>query len=292
MVNTTGLSGAAPIWSQFMEYAVPYVTGGNPTPFVRPPGIMDRVVCALSGTEPSAWCKGGQYTEIFASDQPPLPAGQDLIRHIKIDLWTGLEASDQCKGPSEAIDVLNVSDKWARAWFQTDEGRNWLEQQGLPRHPYYAPDRECTSADPQAIPEFGLAEGQVITSPVLNVTGTAYADGAFKRWRLEYGYGDDPGSWALLTESEVPLKDANLYTWDLSTVQNGTVTLKLTLVGDKTEVEKRIHLIVALPTPTVPPATPTVTAFPTEIPPTAIPSETPTLTPFPSETPTETPPTP
>ena len=28
MVNTTGLSGAAPIWSQFMQYAVPRLTGG------------------------------------------------------------------------------------------------------------------------------------------------------------------------------------------------------------------------------------------------------------------------
>ncbi|MEW6405254.1 MAG: transglycosylase domain-containing protein, partial [Chloroflexota bacterium] len=292
MVNTTGLSGAAPIWSQFMEYAVLYVTGGNPSPFVRPLGIMDRIVCSLSGTEPSPWCKGGQYTEVFVSDQPPLPPGQDLIRNIKLDLWTGLEASEQCKGPSENVEVLNVTDKWAREWFETGQGRDWLEQHGLPRNPYYAPERECTSGDPQAVIEFGFSDGQVISSPQLNITGTAYADGAFKSWRLEYGNGQDPGSWALLTQSEVPVRNGSLYNWDLSSLSNGTITLKLTVIGDRTEVEERIHLTVGLPTATPAPATPTVTAFPTEIPPTEIPpTETPTLTPFPSDTPkpTETP---
>ncbi len=289
MVNTTGLSGAAPIWSQFMEYAVPYVTGGNPTPFSRPPGIIDRVVCSLSGTEPSPWCKSGQYTEIFAADQPPLPASQDLVRHIKIDLWTGLQASDQCKGPAEDVDVLNVTDKWARKWLETGPGRDWLDQMGLPRNPYYAPDRECTAGDPQAVLDFALTEGQVISSPTFNIIGTAYADGAFKSWRLEYGFGDNPGSWALLTESQVPVKNGPLYTWDLSSIANGTVTLKLTVIGDKTEVEKSIHLTIGLP-PTPAPPTPTATAFPPTLEaPTEIPTETPTLTPFPSETPTETP---
>ncbi len=79
MVSSSGLSGAAPIWSQFMEFAVPYLTNGAPTPFNRPAGIVDKVVCRLSGTEPSSSC-GNQYTEIFAFDQPPLPPGQDLAR--------------------------------------------------------------------------------------------------------------------------------------------------------------------------------------------------------------------
>jgi membrane peptidoglycan carboxypeptidase len=36
MQNTTGLSGAAPIWSQFMQAAIPQLTGGNPTPVHAP----------------------------------------------------------------------------------------------------------------------------------------------------------------------------------------------------------------------------------------------------------------
>ncbi len=52
MVNTTGISGAAPIWAQFMQNAVPFVSNGHPSPFVRPAGIVEKVICSLSGTEP------------------------------------------------------------------------------------------------------------------------------------------------------------------------------------------------------------------------------------------------
>jgi membrane peptidoglycan carboxypeptidase len=286
MISTSGLSGAAPVWSEFMKFAVPYLTNGNPTTFTRPPGIVDKVVCSLSGTEPSKWCKG-QYTEIFASDQPPLPDGQDLIRHIRIDLWTGLQASDQCKGPSDAVDVLNVSDIWAREWLGSGAGRDWLEAHDLPRDPFYAPERECTDGDPQPSLEFALTDGQVISAPVLDIIGSASATGAFRRWKLEYGLGDEPGSWSLLTDSDNPVEDAKLYTWNLSAVSNGTVTLRLTVIGDKTEVEKRVHLTLSLPTATPPPATPTDTPPPTETP-TQFPTDTatPTLTLPPTETPT------
>ncbi len=285
MVNSSGLSGAAPIWAQFMEFAVPYLTNGSPTPFTRPSGIVDKVVCRLSGTEPSNSC-GNQYTEVFAFDQPPLPPGKDLARHVKIDLWTGLEASDVCKGPSEDETVLNVTDKWAREWFQTDVGRDWLENHDLPRKPYYAPDRECRASDPQPVVEMSLSDGQVITTINLEIKGSATADEGFKKWILEYGQGADPSTWSTLIESNTPVKDGTLYSWNLTNIPNGVITLRLTLSGDKTDVEKRVSLNLSLPLP--PTEVPTITAVP-------LPTETatqiiviPTDTPLPSETPTET----
>ena len=56
MQDVTGLTGAAPVWSNFMQFAVPQLTGGNPTPFPRPQGITEKVICAVSGTEPSEFC--------------------------------------------------------------------------------------------------------------------------------------------------------------------------------------------------------------------------------------------
>ncbi len=293
MVNTTGLSGAAPIWSQFMEFAVPYVTNGFPTPFNRPAGIVDKVVCRLSGTEPSNWCEG-QYTEIFAFDQLPLPPSQDLVRRIKIDLWTGFESSDACEGPSEEEKVLNVTDKWARAWLDTGAGRNWLDNNGLPANPYFAPERECRASDPQPIIAFELKDGDTISYPILDIKGSAAADEGFKSWKLEYGLGTDPASWTLLSQSDSPVKNGILYTWDVSSIPNGAITLRLTLIGDKTEVEKRIILNLSLPIPNTPtPAdTSTPTLIPTETPsPIVIPSDTPvpTDTPLPTETPTAIP---
>ncbi len=289
MVSSSGLSGAAPIWSQFMEFAVPYLTNGAPTPFNRPAGIVDKIVCKLSGTEPSNSC-GNQYTEIFAFDQLPLPPGKDLVRRVKLDLWTGLEASDACKGPSEDELVLNVTDKWAREWLGTDDGRAWLEDRGLPRKPYYAPERECRADDPQPILEIKLNEGDVITDPLLDITGSAAADEGFEKWKLEYGLGAEPASWTVLIESDKPVKNNTLYSWDLSNEPNGIITLRLTLIGDKTEVEKRVTLNIDLYMVIPPTIPPTVTLESTASP---IPTETeiiiPTDTPVPSETPTETP---
>ncbi len=293
MVNSSGLSGAAPIWSQFMEFAVPYLTNGAPTPFNRPAGIMDKVVCRLSGTEPSNWCDS-QYTEIFAFDQPPLPQGKDLARRVRIDLWTGYEASEACKGPSDDEMVLNVTDKWARQWFDTGAGRDWLDNHGLPTNPHYAPERECNASDPQPIIELNLNDGEVITSPSLNITGSAAADGGFKGWRLEYGLGTDPGSWSTLTVGDAPVKNGTLYTWDLSGIPNGVITLRLTLFGDKAEVDEKISFNLSVPVPNtpIPPPSdtpvPTVTPSETLEPPTIIPSDTP-VPPTETETPTSFP---
>ena len=292
MVGSSGLSGAAPIWSQFMEFAVPYLTNGAPTPFSRPAGIVDKIVCGISGTVPSSSC-GNQYTEVFAADQPPLPASKDLVRRAKIDLWTGLEASDACKGPSEEAVVLNVTDKWAREWLGTEDGHAWLEDRGLPRKPYYAPERECRADDPQPVIEIKLNDGDVITDSLLEITGSATADKGFKKWVLEYGQGAEPTTWTVLNESDKPVKDSTLYLWDLTNEPNGIISLRLTLIGDKTEVEKHVTLNVDLYTFTSPPTPPTVTPvppaspIPTEIPATEIivPSETPP----PSEPSTEIP---
>jgi len=295
MVNSSGLSGAAPIWSQFMEFAVPHLTNGAPTPFHRPAGIVDKVVCRLSGTEPSNQCNS-EYTEVFAADQPPLPASKDLLRRVRIDLWTGYEASEACKGPSDDELVLNVTDKWARQWFDTGAGRDWLDQHGLPRDPYYAPERECEAGDPQPIIELNMNGGEVITSSSLNVSGSAAADGGFKGWRLEYGLGPDPGSWTTLTVGDSQVRNGTLYTWDLSGLPNGVISLRLTLFGDRAEVDEKVSFNLNLPVPNTatPAATdtppPTIPPTQTPLPPTPVPTDTPMPLPATStETPTSFP---
>lgn len=297
MINSTGLSGAAPIWSQFMEYAVPYLSNGAPTPFIRPNGIVDKVVCRLGGTEPSNFCKS-QYTELFAYDQLPLPPAQDLVRRIAIDLWTGYQASDACDGPSDEAFVMNVQDPWARNWFETGSGKAWLEDNGLPDEPIYTPERECRKSDPQPKLELNLGDGQLITTSAIEVKGTASADDGFKSWLLEYGLGENPGSWTIIAEGNNPVEDGTFTNWDISSLPNGIISLRLTIIGKNADVDKSIRLNLSLPTPTAPPATPTETLIPTEtptlfIPPTDTPipppTPTPTLTLMPTETPSEIP---
>jgi hypothetical protein len=287
MVNTTGLSGAAPIWSQFMQMAVPYVTNGSPSDFTRPPGIVDKVICALSGTEPSQWCDGGQRNEVFAADQPPLPAGQDLRRQVDIDTWTGLQASDACQGFTEKDVVINVTDPWARKWFSTRDGRNWLDSHGFPSPPIYAPDRECKASDARPRLDLSVHDGDIISQPVLNLQGTADATDGLKSWILEFGIGQDPNGWTTVAQGDQPARNISFINWDLSNLPNRPITLHLHLEGKQGFADRYVHFTLALPTPT---PEPTFTPFPTDTPP--APTDTP---PAPTDTPpapTDTPPAP
>jgi penicillin-binding protein 1C len=291
MVNTTGLTGAAPIWSSFMQYAVPIVSGGAPTPFSVPPGITEKVICSMSGAEPSQWCRGGQRNEYFASDQPPLPASQDLFRRADIDTWTGLLAGDACKEFVEDEMVINVNDKWGRQWLRSGTGKDWLESHDLPRNPYFAPDRECTASDPRPVIEFSnLNLNSAATDPSLSISGIIdVKNGGFTGWRLEYGAGEDPSQWNLLTQGTNTFPSPSLiHTWNLQGIQENKITLRIYLSdGEDKHAERWATLTLNLPTPV-----PSATATPTQFPPTAVFTDTPvpaTATSTPTATPTDFP---
>jgi len=299
MVNTSGTTGAAPIWSSFMQFAVPIVSPNNiPSPFTFPQGITEKIICSVSGAEPSNWCKGGQRSELFASDQPPLPASQDLLRQTKIDTWTGFIAGNACPDFTKEDLVMNVSDTWGRKWLRSGEGRGWLESHDMPRNPFFAPDRECSADDPRPILEFtNIKENDVITDPMLVIKGIInVTKGDFTGWRLEFGAGKDPNNWTVLAQGKNKFESsAEIFTWNLKDVTSDKLTLRIYLTnGEDFYAEHRVSLSLNLPTPT-----PEPTLTPTLVPPTDMPTDTPviiptdtpteTLTPFPSETPTETP---
>ena len=276
MINTTGLSGAAPIWSQFMQYAVPYVSNNNPTPFSIPPGITEVIVCNTSGTEPSQWCRGGQRSEFFASDQLPLPRSQDLLTETTIDTWTGLIAGNACEDFAKRERVLNVADEWARRWFKTSDGRAWLESKDLPRNPFYKPERECSSTDPRPVIEFtNLNETDTITSSPVNIKGVInVTSGNFTHWRLEYGQGNEPSEWTVLAEGNNKFENPDtIFSWDVKDIQGNGVTLRIYLMnGDDFYAENRVFLTFNLPTPT---PEPTLTPSLTPLAPTDVPTDTP-----------------
>ena len=293
MVNTTGLSGAAPIWSAFMQYAVPIVSNNAPKSFAIPSGITEKIICSISGVEASNGCKGGQRNEFFASDQPPLPKEKDLQYQTTIDTWTGLIAGNACPDFAKKEKVMTVDDPWARKWLKTGEGRNWLEAHDLPRNPFFAPERECSSTDPHPILEFtNINDNDVITDFELTIRGIIdVKNGDFTSWRLEYGIGNDPSKWTVLKEGNNKFESASqLYNWNLKDVAGDQITLRIYIAnGEDFYAERRVTLRLNLPTPTPTPTyTPTETGTPVIETPTETPSPTPTetSTPIPSETPT------
>lgn len=289
MIGTSGTTGAAPVWSAFMQYAVPRVAPNNtPTSFAIPPGIIEKIVCSLSGTEPSNWCRGGQRSEFYASDQPPLPASQDLLRQTKIDTWTGFIAGNACQGFEKDDLVMNVQDPFARKWLRSGAGRDWLEQNDMPENPFFAPERECSSDDPRPVLEFtNIKDNDVITDPTLVIKGIINVTrGDMTGWQLEAGSGEDPQDWTVLAQGNNRIESSgDIFTWDMKDVTSNKITLRIYLMnGEEFYAEKRVTLTLNLPTPT-----PEPTLTPTTVPPTDLPTFTPspTVTPFP--TPTETP---
>jgi len=291
MKDITGVTGAAPIWSEFMKFAVQQLTGGNPAPFVKPGGIVDRVICAVSGTEPSQWCPN-QRSEYFAADQPPLPSSQDLWSKVVFDTWTKFRASSSCPDFTKEEFALNVTDTWAVGWIQNDsDGQAWAKDMGFTDPILFAPPRECRSDDPRPIIEISApAEGQTVTVSPLDITGRLDVSADFQNFTFEYGLGDNPVEWKGLYEGNQPVSQpGKIYSWDLSSIQPGLITLKITMHSIRGGyAEKKIHLNLQVPT-TTPTITPTLTPSPTYTPPptqTQVPTQT--YTPVPSLTPTQT----
>lgn len=291
MVNTTGLSGAAPIWADFMLAAAPQVSGGNLRGFERPPGIMEKVICALSGAEPSEKCPQ-QRLEIFASDQPPLPASQDLWKPEKLDTWSGNRANASCPEFTADKLTLNVTDSFARRWLRQDDlGRSWAEEQGFERPIFFVPDGECNGEDRPTL-KWNLRENDTINGSELSINAAAFGQD-FTLFRLEFRYDADPNHWETLFESREPLRQLEkIYTWDLTALGNDKVTLRLHMEnknGGYAELLAQLKIVLPSPTPT---ETASATPTPTDLP-TVLPSETPSATPLPSETstplPSETP---
>jgi penicillin-binding protein 1C len=279
MQDTTGLTGAAPIWSQFMQSAIQQLTGGNPSPFNKPSGIVDRVICSVSGTEPSQWCPN-QRSEYFAADQLPLPSSQDLWSKVVVDTWTGLRASTACPDFTKEEFAVNVTDVWAIGWMQNDSaGKEWANEIGFTDPILVAPTRECQSNDPHPIIEFtSLTEGQTILVSPIDIFAKIDVSSDFQNYTLDYGLGDNPIDWKPLTENNQPVSQSSkIYSWDLKDVPQGVITLRIVMNSIRGGfVERKIHLNMMVST-----STPTVTYTPTLTP-------TPTLTTSPISTVTVT----
>jgi len=203
---------------------------------------------------------------------------------VRVDTWTGLQASPACMGFTEDKLALRVSDPWAKEWVtKTSQGKKWARDMGFDDPVYFPPARQCKADDPRPILEILFPkDGATLTSSPISVYVLADATGDFKRFRLQYGRGSRPVSWTTLYQDNDAVSDpAEIVQWDLSGLPSGTYTLRLYMESTKDRyAETTIQVKVQLPTPT-PTITPTITETPT-------PTTTPTVTATPTATATAT----
>jgi len=97
MREISGVVGAAPIWNQFFEE---FLKGKPTEQFVRPEGIKEVEICALSGKLPDGICPE-KMTELFIEGTEPQERS-NLHRKVLIDKRNGLLADRSC--PEEFIE--------------------------------------------------------------------------------------------------------------------------------------------------------------------------------------------
>lgn len=295
MVGTTGVTGAAPIWNEFMTRAESLTAGGISGYFSRPSGIVDMQVCATSGTIPSDSCSRRKM-EFFAAYQMPLPASEDLVQRTWINTWSGLRANENCPDNNEEILTVNIQDESARRWIlSTAEGNQWARANDLIRDDqpvYFTPTESC--APGQGGPRLAITNVptmMIISSDSIQIDGVFYAPEGFRSASLEFGRGFEPNEWYVIQDLSgfMTQSPQSLATWHVGGMENGDYTLRLIVVNaNGRTAESRVPVRIDRPQFELPTTEPNiyidpyidpfqnwyeVNPAPTEIPPLIIPGD-------------------
>jgi 1A family penicillin-binding protein len=292
MKDVLGVAGAGQIWHDYMQAAL---AGTPPTPFARPQGVVQAEVCALSGLLPTPQCREnalpihGTVTDYFVPGVN-LPTKDDTM-HESVEL---------CKVNGKRATPLvpqNARQTVVFAVFPT-QYRAWAGAHGYPAPPsqdcsdVYTGERRVSVVAPRPT-------DQVIAGARVQVVGSAYVDD-FHHYTLEVGAGDNPTTWATLTDRRQQAVDNGLLgVWDTSAAQPGLYTLRLQVSDSFDNVQEgRFQVTISpAPTPTVtptqrptsPPTPPTVAATPTRAPAAPAGAPPPSATPRPAAPTTPTP---
>ena len=111
MTDVTGITGAGPIWNQFMRRAL---LGQPELTFKRPAGIVTQDVCALSGLLPTPTCPH-RRTELFIEGTEPTQE-DNIYQTFVVDRTTGLLAGDDIPPEDRIERVFAVLPQEARDW--------------------------------------------------------------------------------------------------------------------------------------------------------------------------------
>jgi len=121
MVEVSGISGAGPIWNEFMRRAL---VGQPELEFAVPEGVARAEVCATSGLLPTEVCPKTRW-EWFIDGTIPTEY-DNLYQTYTLDKRTGLLA-DETTPPQEQVDQVYL--------VLPPEAHDWAIRQGIPQPP-------------------------------------------------------------------------------------------------------------------------------------------------------------
>jgi membrane peptidoglycan carboxypeptidase len=295
MRDVSGVSGAGPIWNQFMTTAL----AGEPVvEFLPPPGVRQYEVCADTGTLPSRACPE-KRVQWFAEDRPPLPPEYDLWQSFRVDRATGQLATEFT--PPDQVEE--------RTWKVYPEPyRAWAQAHGIEQPPFVPPAVAPSTPGAVVIPAtpaeqtppapnpaaqlaiFSPVEGETV-SGIVTVYGTVNIPNLLS-YELQYGESHDPGAFSAPVSGPFggSVDNGPVAQWNATNMADGPYTLRLLARDTQGALyETRTRIFVAQPAPTFAPPTlapPVATPVPEQWTPAPQPVEpTATWTPPPTDAP-------
>ncbi len=213
MKNVSGITGAAPVWHDVMTY---YLKDKPVEPFVRPPDLVEKTVCATTGLLPTKYCP--TTVELFIPGSEPT-SYDTLHQAFLIDKATGKLAT-----------VFTPPDQVEEKIFEMypPEAAEYVVAAEIPQPPteydtVYGPPPnaygEVALIDPGP---YSYIRGQVV------VTGNARI-GNFASYRLDFGQGLNPTQWQQIGPDHTnPVDQGPLELWDV-TPFDGLYSLRLSV---------------------------------------------------------------
>ena len=144
MYHVSGITGAGPIWHDFMTWAL---KDRPPRAFERPEGLVEVEVCALSGLRPNPYCTH-RRSELFIAGTEPV---ETCERHqlVPVDTATGMRAT--AATPRERVHERVYA-------VYPPEAEAWAIGQGLPQPP--------PSVETATLAVAAAGEGSTQTRPI------------------------------------------------------------------------------------------------------------------------------
>jgi 1A family penicillin-binding protein len=203
MQEVTGLTGAAPVWHQFVRS----VLSGTPVKdFTRPEGLVRREVCTLSGLLPTEACPERRSEWFISGTEPHQP--DTFYRPVVLDKRTNRLADDST--PAEYRESRTALDLPAPAY-------HWARSRGLLLYNDLISGHNTTSAP--AANQSGSSL-QILT-PAVNSVYRMVSDIPIESQQLRIEAGGEPGLSAVslwLDGKRIVQFDAPPYTtwWQLA----------------------------------------------------------------------------
>ena len=241
MKGTTGVTGAAPIWHNFLDKVTKTMQVKD---FERPPGIVEKEICTDTGTLPSEFCSQ-KTTEVFAEDQPPLGPEQDPHRPTCPDVPAGV-----------ALFGYPGADMFVRAWAASPEGQKWAQARGVTLAPMDCSSAPGVAVGPVVISIASPAEGATIAGNV-PIIGTV--SGELDKYEVTWGHGQGSGAWEWISGPHLSTVDNGPLTeWNVGGLDTGEYTLRIVAYAEHGggTTEARVHVRVDNANVPAPPANP------------------------------------